>query len=469
MTKNGLLILLLLLLTISLSGTNKHIIGTSYTQASHDVAVTSVASSVTSARLGDLVDISVVVENQGTATENFTVTAYYDTTSIEAKPITNLQPSLNTTLVLTWNTTGLKETIYATNVKEKSYTIKATATTVPGETETQDNELVSSIPVRVVMQYVAVVPQRTVNASIAPNMNYTVSIYTDYSGTDVWSWQFSLSYNPIILEGIEVRNGDLITTAKNSSAKFYPGSFDNTLGELSLTGALFEYEAPPPPTTSGPGTLAYVTFRVKGTGESDITLMETDTELLGPDTRTPFQQIINDFLPHFDHILHGSFRNTEAQIIHDIAVIRVEPYPTSVTRGESVNVTVIVENQGTETENFDVELYSDYNPPVTAEIIGAPKTVLGLAANANKTLRFTWNTTNAAIKSYTLTAIVPELGIGETDKDNNILSSSEIVTVKERPGTPIPVTEIIIGIVVVTAVIAVIAILRRRIKKQLPE
>ncbi len=468
MRKNRLLMILLLLLTINFLGTNKQMIGISYTQASHDVAVISIASSVSSARLGDLVDISVVVENQGTAIENFTVTAYYDTTSIETKPITNLQPSLNTTLVFIWNTAGLKETIYATDVKEKSYTIKATASTVPDETETQDNELVSPDPVRVVMQYVAVIPQRTVNASITPNMNYTVSIYTDYNGTDVWSWQLSLSYNPNILEGIEVRNGDLITTAKHPNAAFVAGNFDNTLGELSLTGALFEYQVPPAPTTSGPGTLAYVTFRVKDTGESDITLMETVTELSGPDTRTPFQQIINDFLPHFDHILPGSFRNTEAQIIHDIAVVRVEPDPTSVTQGESVNVTVIVENQGTETENFDVQLYSDYNPPAIAEIIGTPKTVIGLPANVNKTLRFTWNTTNAREKSYTLTAVVPEIS-GETDKADNVGQSSEMVTVKARPFTPIPVTEIIIGIVVVTAVIAVIAILRRRRRKALPE
>jgi hypothetical protein len=464
MKKNRLLIFLLPLLTISLLGANKHIIGTSYTQASHDVAVTSIAPSVTSARLGDLVDISVVVENQGTAAENFTVTAYYDTTTIETQPITDLQPSLNTTLVFTWNTTGLRETIYATDVKEKSYTIKATATTVPGETETQDNELVSPNPVRVVMQYIAVIPQCTVNASITPNMNYTISIYTDYNGTDIWSWQFSLSYNPIILEGIEVRNGDLITTAKHPDATFTSGNFDNTRGELDLTVGYFPYVAPPPPTTSGPGTLAYVTFRVKDTGESGITLTE-ETKLLGPDPL----EIINDYSPFFDHILHGSFRNTEAQIIHDIAVIRVEPYPTSVTRGESVNVTVVVENQGTETENFEVRLYSDYNPPYTAEIIGAPRPVFGLAANANKTLRFTWNTTNVSPKNYTLTAVVPELDIGETDKDNNILPSTELVTVKEIPGTPIPVTEIIIGIVIVIAVIAVIAILRRRRRKPLPE
>lgn len=463
MRRNRVLILLLLLLAISLSGTNKHVIGTAYAQASHDIAVRSVTPSVTSARLGDLVNISVVVENQGTTAENFTVTAYYDTTTIETEPITNLLPSRNQTLAFTWNTTGLRDTIYATDVKEKSYTVKATATTVLGETETQDNELVSPDPVRVVMQYIAVIPQRTVNASITPNMNYTISIYTDYNGTDVWSWQFSLAYNPIILEGIEVRSGDLITTAKHPNATFIAGSFDNTLGELSLTVAYIAYEAPPPPTTFGPGTLAYVTFKVKDTGESDIILTETETKLLGPDAL----EIINDYSPHFDHVLQGSFSNTEIQVIHDVAVISIVASPTSVTKGELVNVTVIVENQGTAAENFDVALYFDYNPPLTTDIVGAPRTVLGLAVNANKTLNFTWNTTNVWARSYTLTAVIPEIS-GETDKADNILQSSE-VTVKAREVQPLPITEIAIGIVVVIAVITLIAILRRRRKKPFPE
>jgi PKD repeat protein len=51
-----------------------------------------------------------------------------------------------------------------------------------------------------------------------------------------------------------------------------PGTFDNTAGKLSLTGAFFFYVFPPVPTTSGPGTLATVTFEVAGYGDSDITI-----------------------------------------------------------------------------------------------------------------------------------------------------------------------------------------------------
>jgi subtilase family serine protease len=166
-------------------------------------------------------------------------------------------------------------------------------------------------------------------------------------------------------------------------------------------------------------------------------------------------------------VLQGSFSNTKIEVIHDVAVISIVASPTSVTKGELVNITVIVENQGTAAETFGVALYFDYNPPLTTDIVGAPRTVLGLAVNANKTLNFTWNTTNVGARSYTLTAVIPEIS-GETDKADNILQSSE-VTVKAREVQPLPITEIAIGIVVVIAVITLIAILRRRRKKPLLE
>jgi hypothetical protein len=462
--KAPLLILSLLLLTVSLLSTNISIVKVSLAQGDHDIAVVKVAPSMISVRLGNPVNISVVVANQGTATENFTVSLYYDTTIIETKPVTSLQPALNTTLVFTWSTTSLKGEIYLTDDKEKSYTIKAIAAPMSGETETQDNELTAINPIRVLMQYISVVPQRTLDTSITPGKNYTVAVYTDYNGTDIWSWQLSLSYNPIFLEGIEVVNGDLITAAKHPNATFVAGSFNNTKGELSITAALIEYQTPPAPTIPGPGTLARVIFRVKETGESNITFIEKQTKLFGPNA----VEIINYFSPSIDHLLYGSFSNTEIQAIHDIAVVSATPSPTVVTKGATVDITVVVENQGTIAENFNVVLYYDYNPPLSTPAIGQPQTVLGLVPNTQKTLSFTWNTTTVNEKSYTITAVVPQVS-GETDTTDNKLQSSETVTVEAKTLRPLPITEIVIGIAIVVAIIVAIVIFRRRRKKPTPE
>ncbi len=82
--------------------------------------------------------------------------------------------------------------------------------------------------------------------------------------------------------GDGIVNGDLITTAKHSSAQFLPGTFNNIEGKLSLSSAFFFYLFTPPYRTSGPGTLANVTFTVVGYNFSDI-ILGPDTELQGND------------------------------------------------------------------------------------------------------------------------------------------------------------------------------------------
>jgi len=171
-------------------------------QVDHDIAVISVTPSLTSVRLGELVNVTVIVENQGTANEtNFNVTVYYDATVVKTKTVQNLEAGASTTLTFTWNTTGVREEVYNTTKKEKTYFINATASTVAGETETGDNTLLSPSTVTIMSYYITVIPQSTVDPDLTPGKNYTVSIYTDYNGSDIWGWQFELEYNPNVLHG----------------------------------------------------------------------------------------------------------------------------------------------------------------------------------------------------------------------------------------------------------------------------
>ena len=96
----------------------------------HDIAITSVVPSPTEVTIGGNVTISVNVENEGDFDETFDVTVYYDDTPIETKTDISLEDGTSTTLTFTWDTT---------DVAEGTYTIKATASVVPNETETADN------------------------------------------------------------------------------------------------------------------------------------------------------------------------------------------------------------------------------------------------------------------------------------------------------------------------------------------
>jgi len=126
-----------------------------------------------------------------------------------------------------------------------------------------------------VSPYLMVLPEETSDSTLTPGSTYTISIVTDYDGIDIWAWSLELFFNPAVLEVLEVRNGDLITTAKHPDALFVPGTIDNPNGMLETTRAWIDYEYSPAPTTYGPGTLAYVDFNVTGYGTSDIEFSAT--------------------------------------------------------------------------------------------------------------------------------------------------------------------------------------------------
>lgn len=96
----------------------------------HDVAVVDVTFSSAEIYIGQVVNITVVVQNEGTMTETFNVTARYNVTVIQTKNVTNLSPGSEENITFTWNTTY---------VTLSNYTISAQASTVTNETDIDDN------------------------------------------------------------------------------------------------------------------------------------------------------------------------------------------------------------------------------------------------------------------------------------------------------------------------------------------
>jgi len=296
--------------------------------------------------------------------------------------------------------------------------------------------------------YIAVVPPTT--TGLGKGENFTVSIYTDYNGSDVWGWQFILTYNPLIIQGVNVTNGDLIHPDKSVYAMFRAGEFDNEAGKLSLTVAYFFFQPPsiPPTTTSGPGILANVTFTVVGTGDSNITLG------MSPPGQTQLKAVdyaIIDAVMNPNHIVHGYFRNFEETPIHDVAVISVTPSTTRVKLGDFVNITVVVKNEGNVPETFAVEV----------KYLG----VGDLAPNAQETLNFSWEITSLRTGNYTIIAIASLPNDMNTVNDEQ--ESTEVVTLESK-FTPFPI-EVILVVLAILAGITILAIYnaRRRKKRKL--
>lgn len=96
----------------------------------HDITVTNVTMPKTVVGQGIPLNFNVTITNQGELTETFNVTAYANTTIIATLSNITLTSGNSTTLTFTWNTTG---------VAYGNYTISATATIIPGETDKADN------------------------------------------------------------------------------------------------------------------------------------------------------------------------------------------------------------------------------------------------------------------------------------------------------------------------------------------
>jgi len=107
----------------------------------------------------------------------------------------------------------------------------------------------------------------------------------------------------------------------------------------------------------------------------------------------------------------NSTKRTVTVYIHDIAIVDLTASATEVISGQVVSFTVLVKNNGTAAETFNVTLF--YN-----ETIIGRKTVTNLAPGDQTTLEFIWNTTGIAEASYRIQAEASAVS-GEVETNNN--------------------------------------------------
>lgn len=109
------------------------------------------------------------------------------------------------------------------------------------------------------------------------------------------------------------------------------------------------------------------------------------------------------------------------QATHDIAVTDIQSSSTSVLQGEIVNIDVTVQNQGTATETFDLDLRDDTDSQEVHSV------ELTLDSGQSLTIGFQWDTGTASPQAHTLTAVA--LATGDQNPGNDSLSLSVPITV----------------------------------------
>ena len=328
----------------------------------HDVAVVSVTASPTSVTQGQTVWVTVVVENEGDFLESFSVTSYYDNTAIGSITLLNLSPGYQDALGFHWNTAG---------VALGTYTIKAIASTVPGETDTADNTKIDGT-VTVIARDVAVVSVTASPTSVAQGQTVTVTVEVKNEGDISETFSVTTYYDNTAISSQTVTN-------------LSPGA-SQTLYFYWITAGV---------------ALGTYTIKAVASTVPDETDTADNTKIDG----------------------------TVTVIARDVAVVSVTASPTSVTQGQTVTVTVVVKNEGDISETFLVDAYYD-NTPITLP----SQIVTNLSPGASETLYFYWDTSVVSPEPYIVKAKASTVP-GETDTaDNTKIDGTVVVNPKVGSG-----------------------------------
>jgi hypothetical protein len=148
------------------------------------------------------------------------------------------------------------------------------------------------------------------------------------------------------------------------------------------------------------------------------------------------------------------------EVVHDVAVAGVTASPGVVTVGEAVTVEVVVQNEGTQVETFNVSAYFDETRIGTS-------LVASLAAESELTVTFVWDTSGLAPGTYTIKARAHSVE-GETNLENNEFTNGEVHIIPE-PALPFPplwLSLLLVIILLLFILFIILALLYRRRKRR---
>ncbi len=339
----------------------------------HDVVVLSVSPSKTLVYVGEVVDVYVVVKNQGNYTETFNLAVYADlNTAVIGDEITvgtwivrNLEPNDENSPVFHWNTR---------NMAEGNYTLSAEASVVPGELNIENNRFVDGIieikpKLPPIIHDIAIINVRIPRISLYIGELLHINVTVTNEGTETETFNVSAYYNSLSIETMQVT--DLTPNTQISLVFVWNTSY---VHEDFYQISSFAHPVP---------------------GEIDV----ADNKFIGDVVEVRAK--------------------SPPPMIHDVVVLSVSPSKTLVYVGEVVDVYVVVKNQGNYTETFNLAVYADLNTAVIGdEITVGTWIVRNLEPNDENSPVFHWNTRNMAEGNYTLSAeasVVP----GELNIENN--------------------------------------------------
>jgi len=321
-----------------------------------DAATVDIVPSVRSVEIGETVNISVVVRNEGTEADGFNVSAYCNGLLIGSAEATNLSPYATETLDFVLDTSSLVA---------GNYTLSASIPYLTNEADFTDNTLVDGvIEVRVkppvIVHDIAISSVRISEGSLYMGELLQINVSVVNKGTETETFDILSYYNSTLIGSNHVNSlaaGEQETLFFVWNTSFAPEGF----------------------------------YRV-----------------------IAFAPLQDDINPSDNVYLDGTVQVKTRHLLalfHDVAILGVVPSSTSVYVGEIVDIHVAVKNQGNFTESFNVMSFSNFT------LIGTAY-VESLGPSIEKEFVFHWNTKSVSEGNYLISATasyVPE----DVDLKNN--------------------------------------------------
>ena len=422
------------------------------------VAITAVEVASATAIQGETVEVEVTVENQGTSDANAKITLLYvpaeGEPGIAAKKTVAIAAGATETVTLSWDTSGT--TLGA-------YTIRARATLVEDSTVADSLDGASTITISAPPPYaVAVTAVEVASATVIQGETVDVEVTVKNLGTSDANAGITLLYVPAegqpgtaaektvaIAAGAAetvtlswdtsdanpgahtIRAGATLVEDTNVS-DYRDAASTITISALTYGVSITAFDVPSGPATQGYVVDADVTVKNLGSvaarftvtlfdqpsGGTEGTADEETVEIAAGATKTvTLSWDTSDATPGAHTFRAGvtlvddtnvSDSLDSAAIItisvpppYAVAVTAVDVPAGPVTRGDTVDVGVTVENQGTSDANAKITLL--YVPAEGEPGIAAEKTV-AIAAGATGTVTLSWDTSDAALGAHTVRA-----------------------------------------------------------------
>ncbi len=131
-------------------------------------------------------------------------------------------------------------------------------------------------------------------------------------------------------------------------------------------------------------------------------------------------------------ILYSPAAHTTFEIVNrDIAIISLSPSKTDAEIGETIGITMVVKNKGTDAESFNASTYAN-------QTLIDKKHVTDLPPSIETQIIFTWNTNGEPEGNYVISGLADVLQ-GETDTSDNKLTDGTVTLHAPKPSATIDV------------------------------